>query len=163
MCAILSHNNLHCTEITTPIARGEGVETHAIIIINLPVLSLHIYNTRTYRSAGTRLDLGKLLTFASTEPILIEGDFKARHPFFQPPQPFNAAGRHVLRALKDIGGVSLPNDVSHPTHIRNGRIDFTIVSTRLVPVSILSLHTTLTSDHFGIPTRLHVEALLPPS
>lgn len=158
-CAILVRNYLRCEISPNLIECGEGVEVQAVIL-HLPNHALNVYNI--YRSHNSTLDLSELFTLAAREPVLLGGDFNSHHPFLSSPRPSNAAGRHLLEMLTDPGGLHLINDVSVPTHIMNGRLDLSLVSTHFHSTSKWSLHPTLTSDHFAICIFIEVAALPPP-
>ncbi|KAG7153989.1 putative Endonuclease-reverse transcriptase-containing protein 7 [Homarus americanus] len=141
-----------------PVHCGDGVEAQAVRI-HLANDSLVVYII--YKPPTKRLEAGELLTQATQELVLIAGDFNAHHPTINPTTTMNQDGHHLVELLTDVSEKTLIN-TGEPTHILRGALDFTFVSTELVPVAQWEVDGELTSDHFATTTTLRMELLPPP-
>ncbi|MPC42308.1 RNA-directed DNA polymerase from mobile element jockey [Portunus trituberculatus] len=154
---IFARRWLDCRPLRQPLHIGDGVDVQAVTI-HLSNRRLTLYNI--YRPTTADLQLDELFGLAASEFVLAAGDFNAHQPWLGSPRPSNTAGRALYSSFNDSGEVILLNDTSVPTHLRQGRLDLTFVSSHLAPTPAWSLHPTLTSDHFAI--LIDVDASLPP-
>ena len=142
--------------IQNPISCGEGVEALAV---SLQLLETNITIYNIYRQQQTTLELGEL--FSTNHNIFIGGDFNAHHPILSSTQPANEDGEHIAFLLEEIEGICLLNN-GRPTHIRGGRLDLSFINTHLRGRTTWAIHPTITSDHFGITTKINIPKLPPP-
>ncbi|XP_076045791.1 uncharacterized protein LOC143028033 [Oratosquilla oratoria] len=155
---VLVKNNLPHRRVARPVHCGEGVEVMAVEFL-LPDLPLLIYNT--YRSPGMPLEVDEVLSLATHNNIIVDGDFNAHHPKLHSSSPTNPTGRQLATTLEEVQDISLLN-TGEPTHVRRGRLDLTVVSTNLVSGNSWWVHPTLTSDHYAVITTLRAALPLPP-
>ncbi|KAG0727539.1 hypothetical protein GWK47_034479 [Chionoecetes opilio] len=168
-CVTLVRSSIPHRRIADPVHCGDGMETLALKL-HVGGLSLPVYNL--YRSQRHQLEAGELLTMASHTSLLVAGDLNAHHPILQslghmqeifstrcvaarPLSATNPTGRHLAVLLEEVPYIRLLN-TGEPTHVREGRLDLTLVSGDLAAGTSWQVHPTLTSDHYATLTTVTV-------
>lgn len=142
--AVLARHSLDCCPIQQPLPYGNGVE---VVAITLHLVSFVLWMYNQYRPPTIKLDLNELFGLVATDMVLGAGDLNAHSQQVNSPCPTNAAGHSLYAAYQESGHIHLLNETTSPTHIQQGRLDLTFVSTNLLPVLGWLLHLTLMSDH----------------
>lgn len=130
-----------------------GIPDHHVcdITIHLKKTKLRVINVYKSPSSNARINLRPLLV--SPVPIMICGDFNARHIMWDPTMT-NRSGNILANHITDVSAFHVLNDRS-PTYIAGSALDLTLVSNSLASACQWRTSDVLLSDHHAIEVTIH--------
>ena len=125
-----------------------GIPPHHICDVTIHLKHYAVRVINIYRSPSVTFALNLEPLLAHMGPILLCGDFNARHTMWDPTLT-NASGTKLANHLSNITTLHLLNDRT-PTYIGGSALDLTFVSNELSGSCKWRVSDSLLSDHYAI-------------